>query len=204
MGIYSHQTIVNSDFDTASAWPDSVDESRDMSFAKGSNDVLEETWATLRPTPLTPRAANTYWMVDTIKSMPQYKFLEGFAMLAGTGYVIQGPIEIGPYFDAYSRNAIEGNRFSLGIQTSNDFSKKVWLRSFAAYGVLDQRWKYGGSMEWILRKSPRTEVFVEHARDIDQLGMMGFFDQGNGLNSALQLDTLNRLSEITLGNQLLA
>ncbi len=198
MGIYSHQTIVNSDFDTASAWPDSVwTSARDMSFAKGSNDVLEETWATLRPTPLTPRAANTYWMVDTIQSMPQYKFLEGFAMLAGTGYVIQGPIEIGPYFDAYSRNAIEGNRFSLGIQTSNDFSRKVWLRSFAAYGVLDQRWKYGGSMEWILRKSPRTEVFVEHARDIDQLGMMGFFDQGNGLNSALQLDTLNRLSEIT-------
>ena len=197
MGIYSHQTIVNTNFTLAESWPDSVWTSpRDMSFAKGSNEVLEEEWRELRPDPLTKRAATTYWMVDTIQHMPQYKFLEGFAMLAGTGYVIQGPIEIGPYFDAFSRNAIEGNRFSLGVQTSNDFSRKVWLRSFAAYGTMDRRWKYGASAEWILRKSPRTELFFEHTRDIDQLGMMGFFDQGNGLNSALSLDTMDRLSEV--------
>ena len=198
MGIYSHQTIVNTGFEMAERWPNSAwTSSRDMSFAKGSNEVLEEEWQHIRPTPLTPRAANTYWMVDTIQRMPQYKFMEGFAMLAGTGYVIKGPIEIGPYFDAFSRNAVEGNRFSLGVQTSNDFSRTVWLRSFAAFGVRDQRWKYGASAEWILRKSPRTEFFFEHTRDIDQLGMMGFFDQGNGLNSALQLNAQTRLSEVT-------
>lgn len=198
MGIYSHQKIVNTNYHFAEAWPDSVWTSpRDVSFAEGSNELLEEEWQGIRPDTLTPRAATTYWMVDTIQSMAEYKFIEGLAMLAGTGYVIQGPIEIGPYFDAFSRNAIEGNRFSLGIQTSNDFSREVWLRAFAAYGSMDRRWKYGGSAEWILRKSPRTELFFEHTRDIDQLGMMGFFDQGNGFNSALQLDTLNRLSEVT-------
>ena len=104
---------------------------------------------------------------------------------------------MGPTSDAYSTNAIEGQRFSLGVQTSNDFSRKMWLSTFAAYGTMDRRWKYGASAEWILRKSPRTELFFEHTRDIDQLGMMGFFDQGNGLNSALQLDTMDRLSEVT-------
>ena len=136
-------------------------------------------------------------MVDSVQSMGQYKFLEGFLMLLGTGYVVKGPIEIGPYFDAFSQNAVEGNRFSLGLQTSNDFSREVWLQSFLAYGTMDQRWKYGGSAEWIVRRSPRTEVFVEHTRDIDQLGMMSFFDQGNALNSALQLNAQTRLSEIT-------
>ena len=198
MGIYSHQEIVNTDFEIAKSWPDSVwTSSRDISFAKESNDVLEASWQNLRPAPLSPRASNTDWMVDRVQSMGQYKFLEGFLMLLGTGYVVKGPIEIGPYFDAFSQNAVEGNRFSLGLQTSNDFSREVWLQSFLAYGTMDQRWKYGGSAEWIVRRSPRTEVFVEHTRDIDQLGMMSFFDQGNALNSALQLNAQTRLSEVT-------
>ena len=198
MGIYSHQVVVNSAFETASGWPDSVwTSSRDISFAKGSNEVLQASWQDLRPTPLSTRASNTYWLVDSVQSMGQYKFLEGLLMLLGTGYVVKGPLEIGPYFDAFSQNAIEGNRFSLGLQTSNDFSRKIWLQSFVAYGTLDQRWKYGGSAEWIVRRSPRTEVFAEHTRDIDQLGMMSFFDQGNGLNSVLQLNAQTRLSEVT-------
>ena len=160
-----------------------------MSFAKGSHEVLESTWQDLRPEPIPDRAKRTYWMVDSIQTMPQYKFLEGFAMLAGTGHIIAGPVEFGPFYDSYSTNPIEGERYSLGVQTSDDFSRKVWLRSFLAYGTLDQQWKYGGFAEWVLRKTPRTEVFVEHIRDMDQLGMMGFFDQGNGLNSALSSTT---------------
>ncbi len=198
MGIYSHQTVVHTNFELADSWPDSSwSSARDISFAKGSNDVLEQEWKSVRAEPLTPRASRTYWMVDTVQSMRQYKFLEGFLMLAGTGYVVKGPVEFGPYYRAFSRNFVEGERFSLGVQTSNDFSRKIWLRTFAAYGTLDRRWKYGASAEWILRKSPRTEIFAEHTRDIDQLGMMGFFDQGNGLNSALQLNDQTRLSEIT-------
>ena len=198
MGVYSHQTIVHSDFELAASWPDSVWSSpRDISFEQGSNEVLEPEWKGIRPEPLSSRATTTYWMVDSVQGMTQYKLLEGFLMLAGTGYIVKGPLEFGPYFRAFSRNAIEGNRYSLGVQTSNDFSRKVWLRSFLAYGTLDQRWKYGASARWVLNKSPRTEAFFEHTRDIDQLGMMGFFDQGNGLNSALQLNEQTRLSEIT-------
>ena len=198
MGIYSHQKVINTNFELANSWPDTAwSSARDISFSEGSNEVLETTWRSLRPTPLTPRANQTYWMVDSLQSMPQYRFLEGFLMLAGTGYIVKGPVEFGPYYRAYSSNVVEGRRFSLGVQTSNDFSRKVWLRSFAAYGTSDQRWKYGASAEWVLNKTPRTEFFVEHTRDIDQLGMMGFFDQGNGLNSALQLNDQTRLSEIT-------
>ena len=65
-------------------------------------------------------------------------------------------MEFGPFYDTYSTNPIEGERFSLGVQTSNDFSRKLWLRSFVAYGTLDRRWKYGGFAEWVLRKTPRA------------------------------------------------
>ncbi|MEY3010642.1 MAG: hypothetical protein RLZZ314_1284 [Bacteroidota bacterium] len=198
MGIYSHQTKVNRDVVMASTWPDSLWSSpRDISFAEGSHALLESTWQTIRPELLPERARRTYAMVDSIQSMRAYKFLEKFLFLGGTGYLIMGPVELGPWYDTFSTNAIEGDRWSLGIQTSNDFSRKVWLRTFAAYGTLDQRFKYGASAEWVLRKTPRTEFFVEHRRDMDQLGMMGLFDQGNGLNSALQLNDQTRLTEIT-------
>lgn len=197
MGIYSHQTIINTDFDIAPTWPDSVwTSSRDVTFAEGSHVVLESEWEANRPEPLPKVAANTYWLVDSIQGMPRYNFLKGTAMLMGTGYVVKGPIEVGPYFSAYSQNVLEGNRFSLGLQTSNDFSRKVWLRSFLAYGTADRRWKYGGSAEWVFRRRPRSEVFFEHTRDIDQIGMMNFFEQGNGLNSALQLNDQTRLTEV--------
>lgn len=197
MGIYSHQTIVNEDFALAEAWPDSVwTSARDISFAEGSHVVLESEWTERRPEPLPAQTANTYWLVDSVQGMPRYKFLKGTAMLLGTGYVVKGPIEIGPYYRAYSQNILEGNRFSLGLQTSNEFSRKIWLRSFVAYGTSDRRWKYGGSAEWVFQRRPRSELFFEHTRDIDQIGMMNFFEQGNSINSALQLNDQTRLTEV--------
>ena len=141
MGIYSHQTIVNHNFEQATSWPDSVWTSgRDMSFAKGSHEVLESTWQDLRPEPIPDRAKRTYWMVDSIQTMPQYKFLEGFAMLAGTGTSSRSG-GVWAFYDSYSTNPIEGERYSLGVQTSDDFSRKVWLRSFWPTA----RWTSNGS-----------------------------------------------------------
>ena len=92
MGVYSHQTIVHSDFELAASWPDSVWSSpRDISFEQGSNEVLEPEWKGIRPEPLSSRATTTYWMVDSVQGMTQYKLLEGFLMLAGTGYIVKGP-----------------------------------------------------------------------------------------------------------------
>lgn len=199
MGMYARSTNTFYDFEIAEAWDDSVWTSkRDLSFASGSNDVLEEEWQTIRPTGLSEREGDIYFMADSVQSMPRYKVLKSLLYGLGSGYVQMGKLELGPWFDSYSRNAVEGNRFSLGLQTSNDFSRKFMPRVYLAYGTLDKQWKYGGDVIWVQRKSPRIEWYASHKNDIEQLGMMGFFDQGNVFNSALNLEgDQNQLALIT-------
>jgi hypothetical protein len=199
LGFYARATKVNYDFEFAQEWPDSVwVTKRDLSFAEGSNDVLEEIWEEKRPETLLTRESSIYHMADSVTSMPQFKLLSGLLYGLGSGFVQFDKFELGPWYDSYSRNAVEGHRIGLGVQTSNDFSRTLWLSTFAAYGTKDQEWKYGADITWIQRKLPRIEWYGSYQKDIEQLGMMGFFDQGNIFNSALSLEgDQDQLSLIT-------
>ena len=205
MGIYGRNSLTNYDFEFSEVWADSVWTSkRDLSFAEGSNDVLEETWIEMRPSPLHDRESTIYHMADSVQSMPQYSFLRGLLYGLGTGYIIAGKLELGAWYDAYSRNAVEGNRFCLGVQTSNDFSRTFMPSAFVAWGTDDKEWKYGADIVWLQRKTPRIEWYASYQRDIEQLGMMGYFDQGNVFNSVLNLEgeqehlALTTISEASL------
>lgn len=189
LGVYGRNSLTNYDFEFSDEWPDSVWTSkRNLSFAEGSNEVVEEIWAEKRPAPLHVRESTIYHMADSVQSMPQYKFLRGLLYGIGTGYIITDKLEFGAWYDAYSRNAVEGNRFCLGVQTSNEFSRIFMPSVFIAWGTEDREWKYGADLVWIQRKIPRIEWYASHQRDIEQLGMMGYFDQGNVFNSALNLE----------------
>ena len=83
--------------------------------------MLESEWKNIRPQALEEREGDIYF-IDSVESMPQYKFLKSFLYGLGSGYVQSHKLEWGPWYDCYSRNAVEGHRFSLGLQTSNDFS----------------------------------------------------------------------------------
>ena len=52
-----------------------------------------------------------YETVDSIQSMPQFDFLGGLLYYVGTGYVEFENVEIGPWYDAYSYNEVEGTDF---------------------------------------------------------------------------------------------
>lgn len=199
MGMYARSTNVYHDFEIAESWDDSVWTKRsDITFKKGSNDVLESEWKNIRPQALEEREGDIYFMADSVESMPQYKFLKSFLYGLGSGYVQSNKLEWGPWYDSYSRNAVEGHRFSLGLQTSNDFSRTFMPRVYLAYGTLDKAFKYGADVVWVQRKTPRIEWNASHKSDIEQLGMMGFFDQGNVFNSALNLEgDQNQLALIT-------
>ena len=189
LGVYGRNSLTNYDFEFSDEWPDSVWTSkRNLSFAEGSNEVLEEIWAEKRPAPLHVRESTIYHMADSVQSMPQYNFLRGLLYGIGTGCILTDKLEFGAWYDAYSRNDVEGNRFCLGVQTSNEFSRIFMPSVFIAWGTEDREWKYGADLVWIQRKIPRIEWYASHQRDIEQLGMMGYFDQGNVFNSALNLE----------------
>tara|TARA_B100000780_G_scaffold180377_1_gene126486 strand:+ start:6288 stop:8735 length:2448 start_codon:yes stop_codon:yes gene_type:complete len=198
MGFYARSTVVNTDFEFGKAWPDSVWSSRrDLSFAKGSNDVLEQEWKTKRPEPLLKKEHSIYSMADSVMSMRQFKFIKGFIYGMASGNLMIGKIELGPWYYTYSKNLVEGHRIRLSASTSNKFSKTLMPKAYVAYGTLDKKFKYKAQLIWIQRKIPRIKWFASYSKDVEQFGMLGFFNQGNIFNSALSVEGgQNNLTEV--------
>jgi len=127
-------------------------------------------WLIHRHEDLTRDEKTIYFMVDTLKTIPRFNTYLDIIQMITTGYYVKGNVEIGPYASLLSFNAVEGARFRLGGRTSNQFSTKVMFDAYGAYGILDQRWKYGGGVLYMLNKNPRRALGGSFKYDLEQLG----------------------------------
>jgi hypothetical protein len=104
--------------------------------------------------PLTRSEKGIYTTIDSIKKIPAFNRSMNFITLLTTGFLKLGKIEIGPDESFISFNSVEGTRFRFGGRTTTDFSKKVTLDGYVAYGLTDKVFKYYGSISYSL--TPRT------------------------------------------------
>lgn len=120
------------------------DEYEILENARSRSDGL---WDSLRVNPLTQREANVYQSAEEIKNQPLFKFLSWATYFGMTGFMQTGPyLEFGRWYQFYSKNAVEGNRFKIGLRTRPDMSKVINLRGHVAYGLRDKIWKYEGGV----------------------------------------------------------
>lgn len=161
----------------------------------------ESFWEAERHVNLSEEEAGVIEMVDSLKHNPTYRFYENLMYMSYTGHWRTGPIEIGNLYSVYNSNVVEGTRVMLSLRTSNKFSKKVEISSFLAYGTLDQAWKYGGSVRWKIKDSPREMMRFAFRKRIDQLGLIGTIgDVGNSFTTLLSGAPLDKLTMVTLGS----
>ncbi len=199
MGFYGKKTTTYKNF--------VINKPREPDFFRGISDIIvednvsehsDEFWEENRHIELTETEKSVYQMVDSIKVIPQFRTIADIVTLMVSGYHVRGNFEFGPYFTLYSWNPIEGNRFRLGGRTSNDFSTRVMLDGYAAYGTRDQRFKYGGGATFMVSKQPRMVFNVSAKRDVEQLGMApGAFQQDNLLASFLRRNPADKLTDVT-------
>ncbi|MEA3447874.1 MAG: DUF5686 family protein [Bacteroidota bacterium] len=154
-------------------------------------DSVETTnkafWEEKRPEKLSTREAEIYDMVDTIKTVKAFKRWETILTTIVTGYYSAGPVDLGPIYSYISANPIEGTRLRLGFKTNTDFSPKLKLESFGAYGFGDEIWKYGGGFTYMFDVLPRRAIHFFAAHDYLQMG-----DRLNALRTDNVLGTLLR------------
>ncbi|MBP7169722.1 MAG: carboxypeptidase-like regulatory domain-containing protein [Bacteroidales bacterium] len=187
-GFFGHKTISYSDVKLNAEFPKEVtDLPTNLKVEEGALNQEEEFWAQARPFELTPREANIYQMVDSVQQVPMYKtFIDIINMFVNYYYVV-GYWEIGPYYQTYSFNEIEGNRFKVSGRTSNKFSKRVMFDAFVAYGDKDERFKWGVGALYMISKNPREAVGVSYKSDIEQLGQSPYaLTEDNILTSFLR------------------
>jgi hypothetical protein len=173
MGFYGRKTTTYRDF--------VINQPKEDAFYAGPEQVIVESqvnekdaayWKNARHEEITENQQGVYDMVDSLKSNKIFMTYVDVVNFLIQGYRIHGPIEIGPVFTFLSYNSVEGVRPKFGLRTSNDFSTKLMLEGYGAYGLNDREFKYmlGGS--YFLSKKPRQIVGARYTRDMDLVGQV--------------------------------
>ncbi len=160
----------------------------------------DDYWIKNRPVPLSRHEENIYKMVDSVQSVPIYRFYEKMVGMFVMFYYEVGYFELGPYFQTFSYNEIEGNRFRVSGRTSNKFSTKLMLGGYGAYGVKDNKFKYGGEVLYLFDNNPRSAISIDGRYDLKQLGKSEFALKDDNIFKSLLSRTPN--SSLTMVKEL--
>jgi hypothetical protein len=99
-------------------------------------------WQQNRHDSLTKAEKDIYQNIDTLQKIKSFRRTMDIATLLLAGYKSFGPLEVGPVNTFYSFNPVEGFRLRIGGRTTEDFNKRIYFESYAAYGFTDEKWKY--------------------------------------------------------------
>ncbi len=103
----------------------------------------EAYWVGARHEDLTSNEEAIYSTVKRVKKTKAFKIYKYIGDSAASGYFNAGKVEFGRFFQFFSWNALEGNRYRFGMRTSpKHFRDKFVLGGYAAYGDKDKLFKY--------------------------------------------------------------
>jgi hypothetical protein len=146
------------------------DESGLVIRAENFGNTSEAYWQNIRHDSLMAEDAGVYEMIDSIQNVRAYKTWADIIQMVATGYWVGKNLEYGPYASLLSFNEAEGTRFRFGMRTSNEFSTKIMPYGHIAYGLSDEKFKYGIGAMYMLSKIPRRSVDVQFKYDYELLG----------------------------------
>ena len=157
------------------------------------NQVSADYWKNRRPDPLSEEELAVLQMVDTLKKIPMIRFYSEGLKFFATGYLPVKKLDLGPWTEFGNYNNVEGLRLGFGLRTNYSFSNRFLVEGYAAYGTVDERWKYKLSSTWILSRKRWTTLGIRLGRELDQVGLEMENLQGNSVFlAASRFGTLRR------------
>jgi hypothetical protein len=195
MGIYGRKTTSYRNFKINQPKEEKFYSYTDnLKVEEDAGKKTKEFWNENRHDTLSKNEAEIYKMVDTLQTLPIYHTWVDIIQLFVTGYKVIGKFEYGPYYNLYSYNRIEGNRFRVGMRTSNEFSKWLELSGYVAYGLRDEQFKYKFGFRSFLSKKPRTMVGVYYKNDNEILGQSQNAFTTDNILSSIRVTPLRNLT----------
>lgn len=198
MGVYGRKTADYSNFKINQPHEDKFYSATDN--LKVNEDAFKKNdayWEEHRHDSLSKNEKQIYKMVDTLQSLPIYHTWIDVITIFVTGYKVKGNFEYGPYYNMFSTNEIEGNRFRFGGRTSNKFSKWYELSGYVAYGTRDEKFKYSLGIRSFISKKPRSMVGMYYKNDNEILGQsQNGFTTDNILASVFRVTPLRNLTNV--------
>jgi hypothetical protein len=105
---------------------------------------------------------------EGIKTLKENKVIKGVDQIGEmflSGYYTRGILEVGPVFDLYSNNRIEGNRFTIPLRTGEALFKNYTIGGYLGYGTRSEKFKYGLSTAYRLPLRNRTILSARYSDD---------------------------------------
>ncbi len=164
-GIFARRTITHRDQKMGVKLPDSLFQKNYEYRSLRAGAEAQDTgfWAGSRHVALTATEARTYAAMDSVLRTPLFQRVsKTLKILIGGYWKPGGGIEIGRLNTFFAFNPVEGNRFRFGGRTSPQFSKRFNFEGFVAYGMRDERWKYGIGTNICLTRGRAYNRFPYH------------------------------------------
>lgn len=130
----------------------------------------DEFWDKNRMESLSKDEKGVYKMLDTLRTVPRFKSLYNIGTTLISGYYDweMANLDVGPVFSVFGFNDVEGVRIRLGGRTYFGQNDPWRLEGFGAYGIKDDKFKFGISGKWLLDNRSRFIVAGGYRRDVEQ------------------------------------
>ena len=157
----------------------------------------EVFWVEARHDSLSRSEQNIYEMIDTLKQVPTFKTILNTFSLLGTGFKAIGPVDLGPLAAFSSFNPVEGLRFKVSGETNLKMHPKLMMAGYAAYGLNDEEWKYGGSLLYSFRdnfkQNPKHFFRLAYQKEVNLVGQILEFYRPDNFFLSFQRGTIDRM-----------
>lgn len=115
-----------------------------------------------------------YKQVNAIKQKPVVKSIDAIGGMVLTSYFNFGYIDVGPVFDIYSTNDLEGNRYTVPLRTGEKVFKHLTIGGFIGYGSKSKETKYGANFAWEPFKNDNYVVRFNYSDDYNLISQDKF------------------------------
>lgn len=108
---------------------------------------------------LTNAERKSYQLPDSLDKINWFKVTKYLSEIFYGGYLLAGPIDIGPLDNLYSFNSIEGSRLRFSGKTNYRLSRRIYADFMLAYGTKDKKMKYDLGLKYsfnALNKNPNS------------------------------------------------
>ena len=158
----------------------------------------DQYWESVRPYELSEREKGIYKMVDEIQNTTVYKWTYGITRTLVNNYYEVKPwrFEFGRWAQTFAYNDMEGFRVQLGGRTLKEFSTKVRLGGYLAFGFKDLRPKGQVTVEWMLGREKTRKLTFDAKYDYVQFGGGYVFTAQNIFSSFLARSQSKKLSMV--------
>ncbi|WP_297090164.1 DUF5686 and carboxypeptidase-like regulatory domain-containing protein [uncultured Draconibacterium sp.] len=142
-----------------------VNKTTQYSTSKQLDEVKGRNWKLQPEFAASLMSDGTYERVDRLKENQVVKGIDAVGGMVLTSYVDLGKLELGPVFDIYSTNAIEGQRFSLPFRTGQKMWERFTIGGFLGYGTRNKELKYGLNFGWQLTEDDQFVLRGSYSDD---------------------------------------